>query len=114
MILGQGVWTPWQMLGWGLCGVAGAAAGRLLRNRWAFAALALVLGFAFSAFMDVWMWFSFYPHTWEALAAGMVRGFPFQATHAVGNVLIAVVAGPALLRILDRYATRMRTELVWA
>ncbi|MCC6224231.1 MAG: ECF transporter S component [Thermoleophilia bacterium] len=114
MILGQGVWTPWQMLGWGLCGVVGAVAGRLLRSRAAFAALALVLGFAFSALMDLWMWFSFYPHTWEALAATMARGFPFQAAHAVGNVLIAFVAGPALLRILDRYAARLRTELVWA
>ena len=25
---GQGPWTPWQMAGWGLCGVLGAGAGR--------------------------------------------------------------------------------------
>ena len=24
--LGQGPWTPWQMLGWGACGLAGARA----------------------------------------------------------------------------------------
>ena len=25
--LGQGPWTPWQMLAWGACGVAGRGAG---------------------------------------------------------------------------------------
>ena len=46
--LGQGVWTPWQMLAWGGCGVVGALAAGLIRNRWAFAALCFALGFAFS------------------------------------------------------------------
>ena len=27
--LGQGPWTPWQMAGWGLCGLLGAALARL-------------------------------------------------------------------------------------
>ena len=31
--LGQGVWTPWQMLAWGLCGVVGGVAAPLLRGR---------------------------------------------------------------------------------
>ncbi|MDX6400532.1 MAG: energy-coupling factor transport system substrate-specific component, partial [Gaiellaceae bacterium] len=31
--LGQGVWTPWQMLAWGACGVAGALAAGLIRRR---------------------------------------------------------------------------------
>ena len=26
---GQGPWTPWQMAGWGMCGLLGAGAGRL-------------------------------------------------------------------------------------
>ena len=29
--LGQGPWTPWQMLAWGMCGLAGAAFSRLIR-----------------------------------------------------------------------------------
>ncbi len=31
--LGQGPWTPWQMLGWGACGLAGAALAPVLRGR---------------------------------------------------------------------------------
>jgi energy-coupling factor transport system substrate-specific component len=112
--LGQGIWTPQQMLGWGLCGLVGALLAPALRNRWVLATVAAVLGFAFSASMDVWLWYGFAPHTWGALAAVVGRGLWFDASHAVGNVLIALAAGPELRRMLDRFATRLRTEVVWA
>src|SRR5207249_4310778 len=65
--LGQGPWTPWQMLLWGACGVAGAALAPLLRHRIPFAAVCFVLGFVVSALMDVQLWVSYWPHTWGAL-----------------------------------------------
>jgi energy-coupling factor transport system substrate-specific component len=112
--LGQGPWTPWQMLGWGACGLAGAALRSVIRRRAAFAAACFVLGFAFSALMDLWLWLSFYPHTWEALGVVLGRGVWFQAAHAVGNVLIAMAIGPELRRMLERFGRRLRTEVVWA
>jgi energy-coupling factor transport system substrate-specific component len=112
--LGQGVWTPWQMLAWGGCGVVGALAARLIRSRWAFAALCFALGFAFSSAMDLWHWYSFWPHTWEALAAVYARGVPFSAAHAIGNVVFALAIGPELRRLLERYGRRLRVEVVWA
>src|SRR5919197_1279862 len=42
-LLGQGVWTPWQMLAWGGCGVAAAACAPLLRRRLPFALFCVVL-----------------------------------------------------------------------
>ncbi len=112
--LGQGPWTPWQMLAWACCGVVGGLAAPLLRRRVAFAALCFVLGFAFSCFMDLWEWWSFFPHTWAALTVQLGRGFWFDLSHAVGNVAIALVAGPELRRLLERYGRRLRTEVVWA
>ena len=112
--LGQGPWTPWQMLGWGACGLAGAALARLIRHRLAFAAVCFVLGFAFSALMDLWFWVAFWPHTWQALAVVFGQGVWYEAAHAVGNVLIALAIGPELRRLLERYARRIRTEVVWA
>jgi energy-coupling factor transport system substrate-specific component len=112
--LGQGPWTPWQMLAWGGCGVVGALAAPLVRGRVRFALLCFVLGFAFSGLMDIWEWYSFYPHTWAALTVQLGRGFWFDAAHAIGNVLIALVAGPELRRLLERYGRRLRTELLWA
>lgn len=112
--LGQGVWTPWQMLAWGACGLAGAAAAPLLRRRLGLAALTFVLGLGFSAFLDVWEWYAFFPHTLEAFTVQMGRGFPFDMAHAIGNVLIAFAIGPELRRVLERYERRTRVEIVWA
>ena len=114
LFLGQGPWTPWQMLGWGACGLAGAALRSLIRRRVAFAAACFVLGFAFSSLMDLWLWLSFWPHTWEALTIVYGRGVWFSAAHAVGNVVIALAVGPELRRLLERYGRRLRTEVVWA
>jgi energy-coupling factor transport system substrate-specific component len=112
--LGQGIWTPQQMLGWAACGVVGALLAPFLRNRWVLAAVAAVLGFAFSASMDVWLWYGFSPHTLAALLAVAGRGVWFDVAHAAGNVVLALAAGPELRRMLDRYAARLRTEVVWA
>jgi len=113
--LGQGVWTPWQMLAWGACGAVGAATSRVVRNRFVLAALCFALGMAFSSFMDVWNWFTFYDqHTWQTFVAVQSRGFPFDLAHAIGNVVIALVAGPELCRLLERYGRRLKAEVVWA
>ena len=112
--LGQGIWTPQQMLGWGACGAVGALLSPFLRNRWMLAAVAAVLGFAFSASMDVWLWYGFAPHTFASLVAVVGRGLWFDVSHAVGNVVIALAAGPELRRMLDRYGARLRTVVVWA
>jgi len=114
LFLGQGPWTPWQMLGWGACGAAGALARPLLRRRLVFALLAAVLGLGFSALMDVWLWLSFYPHTAAAALAVLGRGLPFDAAHALGNLVIALVAGPELRRLLERYGRRLRPQVVWS
>src|SRR3954469_6477273 len=37
--LGQGPWTPWQMLGWAFCGAAGGLFRPVVRRRFGFAAL---------------------------------------------------------------------------
>jgi energy-coupling factor transport system substrate-specific component len=114
LFLGQGIWTPQQMLGWGACGAVGALLGPVLRNRWALAAVAAVLGFAFSVSMDLWLWYGFSPHTFPALAAVVGRGLWFDVSHAAGNVMIALAAGPELRRMLDRYGARLKTVVVWA
>jgi energy-coupling factor transport system substrate-specific component len=112
--LGQGVWTPWQMLGWGFCGVAGALAAPLLRRRTALAVYCFGLGVGFSALMDVWNWIAFYDeHTWATFVSAHARGFPFDLAHGIGNVVIAVVAGPELRRLLARYGRRLHAEVNW-
>jgi energy-coupling factor transport system substrate-specific component len=114
LYLGQGAYTPWQMLAWGGCGLAGGLGARLLRRRIPLALFCFVLGFGFDAVMDVWEWLSFYPHTWQAFTALYARGIWFDAAHATGNLILALVVGPELRRLLERYARRLRAEVVWA
>jgi len=111
--LGQGPHTPWQMLAWGGCGLLGGLLRPALRGRLAFAGFTVVLGFAFGSVMDVWLWYGFYPHTEAALAARLAAGLPFNVAHAAGNVVLALVAGPELRRVLERFERRSRTEVVW-
>ena len=113
--LGQGTWTPWQMLGLGSLWSRRRARGRSCSaGEFALAAFCFVLGLAFSAFMDVWNWLAFYDeHTWQTFVAVHARGLPFDLAHAIGNVVIAFVAGPELRRLLDRYRRRLHTEVVW-
>jgi energy-coupling factor transport system substrate-specific component len=114
LFLGQGPWTPWQMLAWGGCGAIGALGAPLLRRRIPFAVACFGLGFAFSGLMDLWEWYSFFPHTWAALVVQMGRGVWFDGAHAAGNLALALAAGPELRRLLERYGKRLRTEVVWA
>jgi energy-coupling factor transport system substrate-specific component len=111
--LGQGPWTPWQMLAWGLVGATGGAAGPLLRrNRGALIAFCAVWGLVFDAILNVVDLATFGPSwTWQAFWALEGRGLPFDVAHAAGNVVLAAVAGPSLIRLLDRYGTRLRVEL---
>jgi energy-coupling factor transport system substrate-specific component len=107
-VLGQGPWTPWQMIGWGLVGATAAACSGVLHNRFALAAFGIVWGFLFDWLMDVWAWSTLGPsadlHSFITLAA---TGLPFDIAHAAGNAVIALIAGPSLIRMLDRYARRL-------
>lgn len=111
--LGQGPWTPAQMALWGLAGLSGAALGPLCRRRWGLAVVGFGWGFVFGWGMNVWFLASFGPRLNPAgiLLAG-AQSFPFDLSHALGNTVMALVAGPALVRLLARYAARVRTEVV--
>jgi energy-coupling factor transport system substrate-specific component len=114
LFLGEGIWTPQQMLGWGLCGLAGALLAPVVRTRVGLAVVGGVLGFAFSMMMDIWLWWGFAPHTLASLVAVVGRGLWFDVAHAAGNVALALAAGPELRRLLERYGHRLRTEVMWA
>jgi energy-coupling factor transport system substrate-specific component len=109
--LGQGPWTPWQMTGWGLVGITAAACAPLLRTRLGLAAFGLAWGFLFDWLMDVWAWTSLGGGA-ASFATLAATGIWFDAAHAAGNVLLAVVAGPTLIRMLDRYARKLHGTFV--
>lgn len=108
--LGQGPWTPWQMLLWGLAGASGGWLAPLLRrSRSALMALGAVWGLAFGAGMDVWQLATFGPaFTLPAFIAVHARAVPFDAVHALTDVILLGIAGPPLIALLERSASRIR------
>ena len=66
MLLGEGPWTPWQMLGWGLVGLLGAGFGALAGRRASPLAIALACALAAEAFnlvLDLYTWTGTGNHT---------------------------------------------------
>jgi energy-coupling factor transport system substrate-specific component len=114
VFLGQGPYTPWQMLAWGGCGLAAGLLRDVLRGRAAFVAFCFALGFAYGLVLDFWVWYGFYPHTEASLLVRLGAGLPFNAAHAIGNAVLALAAGPELRRVLERFGRRLRTEVIWA
>ena len=73
------------------------------------------MGIAFGWAMNAWFLASFGPElSWASMILASGRSLPFDLAHATGNALLALIAGPALLRLLGRYAMRVRTEVVTA
>jgi energy-coupling factor transport system substrate-specific component len=113
--LGQGPWTPWQMAGWGLVGVGGAALAVVFQRRLGRVGLAVAGGLAgllYGALLDLSVMVNFGgEQSLDRYLALSVRGIPFNIAHAAGNVALMLAAGPAMVRMLDRY--RERFEVRW-
>ena len=104
--LGQGPWTPWQMLGWGGSGVGGGGAGaaspaRQAARRWSLAVVCALAGFAFGAWMDLFTLMNFAAErSGDSYLAIATVSLPFNIAHAIGNALLCLAFGPAFVRML--------------
>ncbi len=108
-MFGQGPWTPFQMLAWGLIGLfAGLLAKPLLKSRPLLYLYGLASAVAFSAVMDVWsvLWMSggLAP---DAYAAAVIAAIPHTALYAASNVAFLLICakpiGDKLQRIKTKY-----------
>jgi energy-coupling factor transport system substrate-specific component len=115
LFYGQGPWTPWQMVAWGLIGVFGAAWARLTRGRLPripTAALCLACGLFYGLLTNLsTLTAAGRTPTWAQWAATESAGLAFDIAHGVGNVVFFLAFGPAFVRVLQRY--RARLDVRW-
>ena len=127
MILGQGPWTPWQMLAWGLAGLFGGLLRRFVSatirtdneseeksffkanpGKIVLTVSAFFWGFVFGWFMNTWHWLTFvYPHTWQTFFLTHLSSAWFDILHAISNAVFMAVAGGEMIKILNRFQRRL-------
>lgn len=101
---GQGPWTPFQMLAWGLVGLfAGLLSGALRKSRVLLLLFGVLSGVAFSAVMDLWtvLWYS-ESLTPSLYLSAFLAALPHTALYALSNFLFLFFLEKPFLRKLDR------------
>ncbi len=114
IVFGQGPWTPWQMLAWGLVGLLGAALARRRRPipRLVMALICAAAGFGYGLVLNFSTWVTFTgEHTLAQFLVIEGQAFTFDLAHAVGNFVFFLAFGPALVRALRRF--RLRMDVSW-
>jgi energy-coupling factor transport system substrate-specific component len=112
---GQGPWTPWQMAGWGLVGVLGAVLAAAFGRRLGRVPLAIACGLAalgYGAVQNLSLMVTFGgEQTLHRFLAISGASLAFDLAHAISSIVFALLAGPALVRMLIRF--RRRFEVRW-
>ena len=114
VLLGQGPYTPWQMAGWGLVGLAGAALGRVSGRslgRIGLACACMLSAVMAKEVMNLYTWTVGASHTPAAFLAVAGTALPFDVTDALASLLFGLAFGPELARLLARM--RLRLSVSW-
>ncbi len=106
---GQGPWTPFQMLCWGLIGAAAGILGRkgLLDKPVPLCIFGVLAGIGYSFVMDVWTVLSLsVSFTGELWLAAIASAAPVTAVYCVSNVVFLLALNKPLGRKLERLKTK--------
>lgn len=110
-LFGQGPWTPWQMMAFGLIGLLAGLLfkpGRLPSQKAAlclFGALAALL--VYGGIMNPAAVLILQPHpTWEMLLVSWSFGLPFDLLHAASTVLFLLLLSSPILAKMERVKTK--------
>lgn len=106
---GQGPWTPFQMLAWGMIGlIAGFLASPLKKSRALLLVFGVLSGMMFSLVMDIWtvLWYSS-TFDWALYRVALLTALPHTVLYAVSNFMflwfMAKPFGEKLNRIKIKY-----------
>ena len=101
---GQGPWTPFQMLGFGLIGLfAGYLSRWLMHSKALLVIYGVFAGIAYSFIMDIWtvLWYNGGFDT-GLYAAAIISALPFTALYAVSNAVFLLILSKPIGNKLNR------------
>ena len=104
---GQGPWTPFQMLCWGLIGAAAGTARRLLEKPLALCIAGVIAGIGYSFLMDVWTVLSMNGNFSGGLwIAAIISAAPVTVIYCASNIVFLLVLNKPLGRRMERLRTK--------
>ncbi len=114
IFIGQGPWTVWQMLGWGLCGLVSGFLRKkdFLKKRFIFSIYCAFWGFLFGWIMNLYFVLGYVkPLVFKSFILSYSSSLGFDAFHAVGNFIFAFLLGPLFIEMLQKYRARLFIEI---
>ncbi len=106
---GQGPWTAFQMLAWGIIGLtAGLLAKPLREHLWLLLLYGVISGIAYSLIMDIWtvLWYA-EGFDWGLYLGAITTALPYTASYVASNVLFLLLLarpfGKKLGRVKMKY-----------
>lgn len=119
--LGQGPWTLWQMMAWGLSGVFAALLRKILdkgesdrpllaskQKRWVFVFTCTIWGYLYGWIMNLWHFLAYGTYlNWGGFLAVYAASFSFDTAHALGNLLFAGLFTTVTAHTLQRYHRKL-------
>jgi energy-coupling factor transport system substrate-specific component len=111
--LGQGPWTPYQMLAWGLAGISAAYFRRFRLGRIGLIIFGVIWGYLYGWIMNTWFWVSFaYPLTFKTFIVYQLTSVWFDTFHAISNAVFLGLLGEKIIAILERFKKRFHWSLI--
>lgn len=110
---GQGPWTPFQMLTWGIIGaVSGIGSGILKKNRFLLCLFGGLSGLFYSLVMDIYttVWAAG-QFEWSVYCASVASSLPYTAVYIVSNILFLFLLGAPFGRKLERILVKYGLEV---
>lgn len=100
--LGQGAWTAWQMLAWGLLGMAAGAFKDRKARRWVLALGGLFSGWAYGFLLNLYYFLYLRQFDWKMLGFVIAQGFFGDTLSGVCTAVFLVISWPWALKLCKR------------
>jgi energy-coupling factor transport system substrate-specific component len=114
--MGQGPWTPWQMLAWGLAGASAGVLKKVFPNigKAGITVFCFLWGYFFGWIMNFWYWSAFIrPHNINTFIATCISSIWFDSFHAVSNAILYLCFGISFTKILKRFHRRLKVTVYY-
>lgn len=106
MLMGQGPWTIWQMLAWGIIGLISSIIGKSrLRNSLLFICIfSFISAFIYGLFVDfsTISMASSSEFSIKILTGIYIASIPFNLIHGIGNIVFAIILYKPFCRKIER------------